>query len=956
LPACGRAANVGVKPAAIFGAVDVEVFMPKSFVCCPVSLALWPSLLTLALASAACSGEGGNSISSNGSADDDSTQSASALSAEEQAGVDATAASLATSLEHGKPLRRVKPILECVDQVSKSTYVAHFGWDNTSSGAVVIPVGPSNRFFPAPKDRGQDVTFAQGRQRDKVKLTFSAPFVAWILDGRFAIALKSSPRCPPPPPVCPDSCDDHNPCTLDVCDATSGGKCAHRPLPSGTSCTDQNVCNGAEICDANGVCASPGAITCTDDGNACTIETCDAAVGCHSTAGNEGGACKTSDGKDGTCGGGSCTSGSLGFERVSACETCEATGIANGDCDPLIGCSHIVDMADRALCESLDRCMRTTGCWLQDPIDCLCGTAKGVDCASSAANGVCKAEIQAATKSTDPVVNGTYFYSLRVPAGFATQQAACDLDICREPCTLLSCAAGVPDCDDKNPCTADGCLLQGGCGHTAGNDGWTCTAPSGATGTCSAGVCLDPLCRSLDSCTTAVFSNGTCVMAKVPDGTPCNDGVRCTTGDACSNGTCGGQPLVCPPASVCGGQPSCSEATGTCLYPPGPTTCDRSATCLTCEKGAIDSGACDSNIGCSKIANSADRALCRALDTCMRTTGCWSTDPIDCLCGTAKGVACASSAANGVCKAEVQAATKTTDPVANGTLFYSFAVPAGFATQQAACDLDDCRTQCSTPSCQPGGSVCDDQNECMLDSCADGSGCAHVPINGTACTAASGAIGSCAAGACVDSICHPLPCQAAVFNNGTCVIANAPDGTACDDNLRCTTADACTKGVCGGQPLVCPRGAGCTGAPSCEEATGSCKYPPENTCGRPLACLACEQDAVFSGDCDGRMGCGHITNAADRALCEALDQCMRATGCWSHDPLDCLCGTAKGLSCASSAANGACKAEVQAATKTTDPLANGTLFYNLSVPAGFATQQAACDRDLCLDPCSKLSQ
>jgi hypothetical protein len=103
-------------------------------------------------------------------------------------------------------------------------------------------------------------------------------------------------------------------------------------------------------------------------------------------------------------------------------------------------------------------------------------------------------------------------------------------------------------------------------------------------------------------------------------------------------------------------------------------------------------------IGCSNIADAADRALCDALVTCMRTTMCRTTDPLDCLCGTAQGTACASAAANGVCKPQVQAATKTTDPVGNGTLFYSFTVPAGFGTQLIACDHDNCSAAAIPPS------------------------------------------------------------------------------------------------------------------------------------------------------------------------------------------------------------------------------------------------------------------
>jgi hypothetical protein len=95
------------------------------------------------------------------------------------------------------------------------------------------------------------------------------------------------------------------------------------------------------------------------------------------------------------------------------------------------------------------------------------------------------------------------------------------------------------------------------------------------------------------------------------------------------------------------------------------------------------------------------------------------------------------------------------------------------------------------------------------------------------------------------------------------------------------------------------------------------------------------------------IGCENITDPADKALCDALFKCMRETGCWHKDPLDCLCGTAQGTSCASAAANGECKLQVQAATKSTDPVANGTLFYSFTVPAGFATQRVACEHDNC---------
>jgi streptogramin lyase len=47
------------------------------------------------------------------------------------------------------------------------------------------------------------------------------------------------------------SCDDGNPCTTDVCDATVG--CKHTTLADGTACSDADLCTQSDICQA-GVC------------------------------------------------------------------------------------------------------------------------------------------------------------------------------------------------------------------------------------------------------------------------------------------------------------------------------------------------------------------------------------------------------------------------------------------------------------------------------------------------------------------------------------------------------------------------------------------------------------------------------------------------------------------------------------------------------------------------------
>src|SRR5262249_29773442 len=69
----------------------------------------------------------------------------------------------------------------------------------------------------------------------------------------------------------------------DVAETCNGaGVCpADGKMPDGTGCSDGNVCNGAETCQA-GVC-SPGMPLMCDDGNPCTVDTCDTMAGCMHT-------------------------------------------------------------------------------------------------------------------------------------------------------------------------------------------------------------------------------------------------------------------------------------------------------------------------------------------------------------------------------------------------------------------------------------------------------------------------------------------------------------------------------------------------------------------------------------------------------------------------------------------------------------------------------------------------
>ena len=126
--------------------------------------------------------------------------------------------------------------------------------------------------------------------------------------------------------------DDGNPCTIDTCDFSTGNV-RHDPAPNGTDCADADQCNGAETCQA-GVC-SPGAPPDCNDNNSCTADSCDSAVGCVNAPTGDGSGCddEVSCTENDVCGGGVCA----GTPNNGLCDNglfCDGAET----CDPLNDC------------------------------------------------------------------------------------------------------------------------------------------------------------------------------------------------------------------------------------------------------------------------------------------------------------------------------------------------------------------------------------------------------------------------------------------------------------------------------------------------------------------------------------------------------------------------------------------------------------------------------------------
>lgn len=121
--------------------------------------------------------------------------------------------------------------------------------------------------------------------------------------------------------------------------------------PAGTSCSDGNPCNGAEVCDAGGAC-QPGAPLLCDDASSCTDDSCTDGVGCEFVANalpcDDGDACTTDD----TCENEACVGGpSLDCDDGDIC--------TDNACIPASGCSTTFNSAE---CDDGDACTVSDVC------------------------------------------------------------------------------------------------------------------------------------------------------------------------------------------------------------------------------------------------------------------------------------------------------------------------------------------------------------------------------------------------------------------------------------------------------------------------------------------------------------------------------------------------------------------------------------------------------------------
>jgi len=239
----------------------------------------------------------------------------------------------------------------------------------------------------------------------------------------------------------------------------------------------------------------------------------------------------------------------------------------------------------------------------------------------------------------------------------------------------------------------------------------------------------------------------------------------------------------------------------------------------------------------------------------------------------------------------------------------------------AGCDRsqdDDCSPSCgdgivdtgSGESCEPGSS-----SDPCPSSCDDGVACTGDVMSGSEEN-------------CNVRCSHPAITEA--IDSDGCCLAGENANTDNDCAPQC------------GNDVVEP-GEQCEGGANCDadcqlDEVGLCKSLRDSSSCDQCLCTSCVSEVL---------ACQNTGNAADDAKCDAVVDCGVANSC---SGIDCYCGAASALACATAPA-GACIAEIETAAGSDSPVTIVSLFMSTDNPVGRAAAVGSCSQTSCATPC-----
>lgn len=634
-------------------------------------------------------------------------------------------------------------------------------------------------------------------------------------------------------------CVAQHPCRTSWCnDKTKEGSnpCMDEWLAEGTICSDDSKCTDADTCQPTGngdeLKCEGTPIEC-DDGNPCSLDSCEEEIGCVYQAKSDGSPCDLPPNycdEKGTCFSGVCT-----LEDVVVCNDnldCTIDSCENG------GCLHEPDDSkcdDGLFCNGTETCSSVDGCENGAPplLD------DGVDCT-----------VDSCDETLDDVVHAPD-HLLCTDGLFCTGVEICDLDI--------GCLAGpAVEPDDGLACTLDSCDEEADAVLNTPDDS----------------QCDDGLfCNGAELCVAGVG----CVDAMPPG---LDDGIACTS-DSCDeeNGLVLHEPqdAACNDDNVCNGLEICDAATG--CQKGEPLDCDDAIQCTM--------DFCDAKDGCTWVADDSqcsDGSPC-TIDVCDENQGCQNLPGPDeaggQTCCLESDIECDDANPCTADSCDNQAHVCLFDELPDDTLCEDglscttddacvSGICVGFSQEcndELACTLDSCIEPDGCTN-TPHDSLCNDNNPCTTDVCNADEGCTHEWVAGsfgqTVCCLYDHQ--------CNDgNECTDNGCDKALFQ------CSAPlpkqDDTPCDDNDLCTDNDNCGGGWCLGDDIDCDDTIECT-KDSCNPAVG-CLHLPEDD--------GCEDDNQCTlGICSLTKGC--LTLPLDGEPCDDEDNATIDDFC---DAADC---------------------------------------------------------------------